>query len=209
MHPAGAEAAHVPAEALRQHEEVCRVDHREERGAQALDPLGLRHAEDGAADHLEREGAHALAYRKFVPDTPSGQLGSGNLSDHIAKRVHGRALKRGEKEFSLAHVLGPVQDEHRALAEDGAERRVGLPGFETRLIPGEETPDLVGVGDINPGPEDEKTRGEDVAVAGVPAKQRVEWPAHEPHRLDPCGRSRTRRKSHAGSLCGPRSVLKA
>jgi hypothetical protein len=61
---------------------------------QALDPAGIRDAEDDACDHLEGERAHAGAHREPLADPPPRDLGLGDLTDHRAAVVHRGALER-------------------------------------------------------------------------------------------------------------------
>ena len=126
------------------------------------------------------------------PGAPASDLGLGDVADHLAERLDRRALERGQKELALAHVLGTVEHQDRVVAEHARERRVRLACMEVRLIAGHQLADRLGVGDVDAGAEDQVLRGEEVAVAAVPAEQRLDRAHHETRRVHGRGGSRAR-----------------
>ena len=83
-------------------------------------------AEDGAADDLEGERAHALAQHEPLAGAPAGDLALGDLADDLAEGAHVRALKRRQQQTALAQVLRPVQHQHRVGTQHWLHDRVRL-----------------------------------------------------------------------------------
>src|SRR5581483_8004697 len=104
-----------------------RVDHRPQAATQLL--LGRSGAvtEDSLHDHAERQRLHAWQYLKGLPDRPGIDLRVRALLDHLLVDLHAATVERWKQKPTLSHMLGPVEQQYRALAEHGPEQRIGLP----------------------------------------------------------------------------------
>ena len=107
-----------------------RVEHRANTPLQLILARPFLDAEHGAHDHVERERLH----RREKRERPA----HGPPVDHcIGRRVHDQfvgphslPVERRQHQSPLAQVLVPVEKQDRALAEDGSEQRVRLPGTQ-------------------------------------------------------------------------------
>ena len=160
----------------------------------SLDPRRLLDAEDRARDHLEGQRAHALAHREAVAGAPARDLALGDVADHRAEGGDGGALERRQQQAPMAQVLGAVEHEHRAVADDDAQRCVRLARTQVRLVAGVERSDRLRVGDVDAGAKDRVAHREAVAVARVPLQQRLERPLCELGEVERGGAARTRRE---------------
>ena len=63
-------------------------------------------------------------HRERLADRPGIDLLVGGVAHHLCEHLHPLAVERGKHQPAVAEVLGLVEQQHRALAEDRAEQRV-------------------------------------------------------------------------------------
>ena len=83
---------------------------------------------------------------KRRPARPRRHVPLGHLGHHLAVVAHPLAVERRQQQAALAQVLGPVEQEHRALAEDRRQHHVALAGVEQVRVAGEDLLDRLGIG---------------------------------------------------------------
>ena len=105
----------------------------------------------------------------------------------------------GSMQAALAQVLVAVEQQHRARADDRAERRVGLPGAQLLGRAAEELLDDVGVEDHHEAGVEQRPERDHVAVAAAAGVD--EAPGANPTRgLDEAGQPRPRRGARGRAL---------
>ena len=70
----------------------------------------------------------------------------GDLAHRLAVGAHPLAVERRQHQPALAHVLGAVEQQHRAGAEDRRQDDVALAGVEQVGVAGEDRLDRLGIG---------------------------------------------------------------
>src|SRR5205823_13475388 len=61
-----------------------------------------------------------------LPDRPGVDLPIGRVEDLLAERLHAPAVEGRQQQPAVAQVLDPVEQQHRALAENRPQQRVRL-----------------------------------------------------------------------------------
>ena len=112
----------------------------------------------------------------------SGQRSSsrlGDLAHQLAVARHALAVERRQHQAALAQVLGAVEQQHRARADDRRQRCVGLAGAQQLRIGGEDLLERDRVGDEDEGADLGEPDREPVAVA-TPARVQERQRSRDP-----------------------------
>jgi hypothetical protein len=107
-------------------------------------------------------------------------------------------VERGQHEPSLTQVLGAVEQEHRARADDRGERRIGLSGPQQLGIAGEDLLDRGRVGHEHERPDTGQPDREPVAIAAAARLEEGQRPRDPGEGLERGGPARTRREGRGG-----------
>ena len=139
--------------------------------AQALQPRPLGDAEDDAQDHLQGDRLHARVDRELLAQRPGVDLGVDDLLEDRLVGAHPLAVEGGQHQLAVGEVVGALEQQQRAGAEDRLEDDVAA-GRQAVLALRVEGLDRRRVGDHHHRPlEAEEFDAEAVAVAsrGTPA----------------------------------------
>jgi hypothetical protein len=158
------------------------VGHRHETFPQQLEALALQGAEDGPHHDLEADCLHAGPQLEGLAQRPLLDLAACHLAHHLPVGLHAGAVEGGQQVLAVAHVLGLVQEHHRAGAQQGLEQRIGFrrPGAHQGGVGREDLLDVLGVGQEDPGTPAADPEGEGLAVvllAAIHEGQRAQSPA--------------------------------
>ena len=106
-------------------------------------PARLGHAEDGAADHLERERAHTLAQHqpRAHPPRPSSRSATSRMTSR--KAATREPWNGGSNSFRWRRCSGPSRTRTECGSQHRFHERVRLAGAKVRLIAGEQLADRV------------------------------------------------------------------
>ena len=134
--------------------------------ARGVDPL-----EDRAHHHFHRDRLHLRPELEGLTGRPPGDLLAGDLAHHRPVVLHPRAVEGGQQALSIAHVLGLVEQHHRARPEQRLEQRVCLTGACAHQLRGarEDELDVLGVAQEHPRAPAADAQREDLPVARLTA----------------------------------------
>ena len=204
----GGQPAEVAAEQRQQRERRrAEVEQLLERGAQLVELRPGGHAEHGAQDDLERQRLRALVQRERLAGAPAGDLRRGDLLHHAGERAHALAVEGGQHQLALGEVLGAVEQQHGARADDRLEHARALARVQDVGGRGEHLADLVGLREEDPlalGRADVDREAVAVArTALLHERHGPQGPAEQVER----DRPRTRRKAHTADRTGQAATL--
>ena len=100
--------------------------------AQGVEALARLEPEYRAQDHLERERLEPRMQLERLVARPRGDLALADLRDQIFKPLHALAVERRQHQLALLQMLGFVEQQHRALADDRPEDARPLARDEAR-----------------------------------------------------------------------------
>jgi hypothetical protein len=89
-----------------------------------------------AAIHRGQE-MHSRPQLERLADWPVRELPAGHLGHYLAVVLHALAVKGRQHQLAALHVLGLLQQHHRARAQQRAEDRVGKSHTQHRMVGGE------------------------------------------------------------------------
>ena len=192
-----------PAETARRQADQLRagrgglLEHVGQQRPQPLQPLPLGDAEDDAQDHLQRDCLHPRVDRELLADRPGVDLGVDDLLHDRLIGAHPLAMERRQHQFAVREVVGALQQQKRAGAEnrledDVAAGRQAVPRLRVQRL------DRLRVGDHHHRPlEAEELDAERVSVALPTLMHERQWPERPPQGLD------QRRSSSAPGVAPP------
>lgn len=149
-----------------------RIDHRAHTPVKLALAL-VADTEHRAGDHPQRERLHAGRQRERPTQRPGVDLGVGRLADRLLVGGQARAVKGREHDPPVAQMLGAVEHQHRALAEDRSQQRVGLAGVELLVRTPEELCEQLGVKDHHKALVKQRAQCHRAAVASAAVLQEV------------------------------------
>ena len=204
----GGQPAEVAAEQRQQRERRrAEVEQLLERGAQLVELRPGGHAEHGAQDHLERQRLRALVQPERRAGAPAGDLRRGDLLHHAGEGAHALAVEGGQHQLALGEVLGAVEQQHGARADDRLEHARALARVQDVGGRGEHLADLVGLREEDPlalGRADVDREAIAVARAALLHERHgPQGPAEQVERHRP----RTRREAHTADRTGRAATL--
>ena len=123
-----------------------------------------------------------------------------SVASRITSRVgtHPLAVKGRQQQLALAQMLGAVEQQHRALAHDRAEHRVGLAGAQFVGRAAEHLLDQSGLEDHHEARVEQVAEGHDVAVASTARVDEASRHEDETERLQDARQRRARRHRDRG-----------
>ena len=183
-----------------------RLDHRR-AGAPAARPgpaPGVV-AEHGPQDDPQRQRLHRRQHRERLADRPAVDLGVGAVAHRLGVGEHLPAVERGQHQPAMAQVLGAVEQQHRALADDRARaarwpRRRADCSFE----PWKTCLTSAGSNTITNRSSNSVREGDRAAVAAAARLEKARAEQHEPGRLQHAGQARPGRQRSARRRRGRR-----
>ena len=116
-----------------------------QQAPQALELESLLDAEDRAHDHLERHRLHRRQQRELVAGAPRVDLAPRGLLHDLLVAAHALAVEGGQHHPALAQVVGLVEQQDRARADDRLERGVGVAGVHQLGAAGEDRAHVLGI----------------------------------------------------------------
>ena len=159
--------------------------------------------EDRAQDDPQGERLHGLEQRERRADGPAVDLGVGAGAHRVDVGEHPLAVKGGQQQPAVAQMLGAVEQQHRALADDRAQQRVGLAGMQPVARALEELLDRPGVEQHHEPLVKQRPHRDDVAVAPATPLQVTDAAGHEAQRLQPAWERGTGRQGGGDSAHRP------
>ncbi len=168
---------------------------------EAVQPLLVVDAEDGAHDHRQGDPLGVGAQRERLADRPALHLPPGHLDDQLAVALDPLAVEGRQQQLALAHVRLVVEGEDRVRPQRRLQhRRVRLAGVEDRRRAGEDLFDEVRAGDVDDPAEEGEADAEDVPEAPLPRSQEPEWVTGVADRLGDGGSARSGRQVHQKTI---------
>ena len=116
-----------------------------EHGADAPARARLVEAEDRAEDHLHGDALHGALHREALAEGPPVDGVVGDRHDVAPVGLHALAVKGREHQLAHAHVLGAVEQDERARAEEGPQRDGHLARVHVVAVGREHLADVLGV----------------------------------------------------------------
>ena len=131
-----------------------------------------------------------------LPDAASAAICAlGDLAHRLAVGLHPLAVEGRQHQPALAQVLGAVEQQHRAVAEQRPQDALASPAQQRVGVAGEDLLDRLRVGGDDDRALGGEAQGEDVAVAALAALQeggRLQQEAAEEERPRDRGAGRQR-----------------
>ena len=134
-----------------------------QQAAQAPQAVGFDGPEHDPHDRLERDLLHARPQLERLPDRPGGELAPRDVLHHLAVTLHALAVEGRQHQLAPEHMLGLLQQHHRARSQQGTEDRVGEAHAEHGVVGCEHRLHILRIGQYHPGPGVLHPNGEDVA----------------------------------------------
>ncbi len=123
------------------------VEERGEPDRELIVPGPAVDAEDRAQDDVERDLLHRGVEREALAFGPRREGLFGDGAHDLGIGLHARAVERRQEHAAVAEVLGPVEEDQRAIADQELEAAVGFAGVEDVGIAGEDLLDQLGIGE--------------------------------------------------------------
>ena len=114
---------------------------------------------------------HPWPQRKRVGQRPAGNLLPRDIEHHVAVAAHALGVEGRQHETPVSHVLGLVEQHHRARTEEWAEQRVSNACARTDEVRGEREhlANVSRIGEKDPRPTGTDAQGEGVAIRAARA----------------------------------------
>ena len=161
-----------------EHERAARVGRpaREapQQPTEPFEPWPVLHAEHRPQYHAQRDRVHPRQRRLRTVQRPGRHLAPGRVADHVLVLAHALAVERREHELAPPQVLGAVEQQHVAGAQERAQRHVRHPGVDLVGPVRVQLLDGVGVGQDHPRLP-YRPHGEHVAVRPVRGLEERVW----------------------------------
>ncbi len=174
-----------------------------EQRAQALHLLALGAAEGRAHHHLVADRLHPRPQRERLAHRPARDLRARDLHHHLPVGAHPLAVEGGQHEAPVGHVLGLVQQHHRARPQQRSEQRVGLAGAGAHQLRGDRQhpADVLGVTQKHPRPSAAHAQSENISVAPTAARHERQWAQRPAECLQLAGQARPGGAALRGCHC--------
>jgi hypothetical protein len=143
------------------------IEQAPQRCPDALDPLGVVEPKDGAEDDLQGDRLHRGSGGERGAVRPGGDLALGDRTHRLPVSLHPLAVEGGQHQPALAHVLGAVEQQHRAVAQQRSQDLVVLAGEQLLGIAGEDRLHRLRVGGDDHRALVGEAQGEVLAVAAL------------------------------------------